>query len=261
MKVALATVSLAFLLLAACGDDGEGSSNAGDEALFSVEDADDLAHAAMVEPEDLPGDDWEVVARDAFDDDDDGGAAFLELAQDEAACQQISDLATLGDIMGSEEDGDEADFAGRAKIELERAVGADTVPSSVEVEVEILESVGDAQDGWGVARSILQSDDTADCIVSLMGAMMAEEVEGVEVTLETIEPLADPPDNGAALAFAMNLAVADILSIDAVMGLYMWPYSNATIQVVVLGDKEDMTGDVVAEIIEAVDAKVRAAAD
>jgi hypothetical protein len=58
----------------------------------------------------------------------------------------------------------------------------------------------------------------------------------------------------------MEIEVTGI-TLEAVMGLYMWPYSNAGIQVMIIGSEEDLGADAFKDILAAVDASVRAAGE
>lgn len=273
VKLMLRTIALCsagLLLFAACGGgdggDGNGSNGrnggSGDGPRFDPARADELAHAALPAVDALPGAGWQVTATDEFGDGDggDSGEEFLAMAREEPACQQLTDLVGLGEVF----DGGEADESvlGRAQVEFQRPVGATTLPSNVEVEVEISETVADAQGGWNIARAFLQSDETGACLATLMGRAIEEEADGLfTVKLESMAPLAPAPQDGAAVAFRMEIELAGVLSIDAVMGVYMWPYSNAAIQVTILGAEDELDAEAFAAILEAVDASVTAAGD
>ena len=253
----VAALALA-LLVSACG--GEDDDVADDGPRFDPARADELAHAALIGTSNLPGSGWEIAAEDDFDDDGDDGDEFLQFAEQEESCQHITDLAALGDIMGGDDDEDLP--LGRAKVEFERDAGPMDIPSSVEVEIEIEETVADIQGGWGIARSILGSEDTSECFRALMGAVLAEESDGLfEVSLESIDPPADPPGDGVALAFRMEIEISGLAAFEAVMGLYMWPYSNAGIQVMIIGSEEELEPDDFAAILDSVDSMVRAAGE
>ena len=254
----LALGGLAVLLVSACGGDDD-DIDAGPR--FDPAMADELAHAAIPGEVDLPGSGWEITATDDFGDDDDNDDEFMEFAAEEDACRQISDLAALGNIMGADDDSSEDEPVGHAKTEFQRPAGPLDIPSSVEVEIEIEETVADIQGGWGIVRSILGSDDTSECFAALMSTVMARESEGLfEVTLDAIDPPAAAPHDGVALAFRMEIEVTGI-TLEAVMGLYMWPYSNAGIQVMIIGSEEDLGPDAFKDILAAVDASVRAAGE
>jgi hypothetical protein len=249
--------ALAFALLAACG--GDDDDDVDDAPRFDPDRADELAHAALVGTADLPGAGWDVTAEDAFDDSEDDDE-FLEFAEQEESCQHIADLAALGGVMG-DDDAEELPLA-RAKVEFQRNAGPLDMPSSVEVEIEIEETVGDIQGGWGIISSILGADETRECFAALMSAVMVEESDGLfEVSLESIDPPAEAPGNGVALAFRMEIEINGLATLEAVMGLYMWPYSNAGVQVMILGSEDDLEADDFAAILDSVDKTVRAAAE
>jgi hypothetical protein len=246
---------LAATLVAACGGDDDDASST---AFFDPAEADAVAHAALPAAGDLPGSGWDITGQDNFDAEDDSD--FDELAAEEESCSHITDLVALGSLVGG--DGDEDEFAGRARVEFERAAGPESFPTAVEVEVEIMQTVADAQGGWSIARSILESDDTSDCIGALMTAAIADEAAGLlEITLEATDPPADAPSNGAVLSFSLLMEVPGILEVEAILAMYFWPYANANVQVLVIGSTDDLDGDAVAAIVHAVDDSVRAAAD
>lgn len=258
----LAATAALSLLFAGCSgannDDGRAPSNQDEPILrlFDPAGGDAVARATLPEPADLPGTGWEVTARDEFDDDTEDD----ELFQDLPSCQHLNDLAfsAPGWMDGP---GDDSPPAGRAQIELSRTVQGAILPTSVEVEVEIAETVAEMQAGWPIARTILTSEETKRCFEDMFSLAFAQEESTGQFTVEmsALEPLGSAPHDGVSLAFAMKMSMNRVELLDARMEMYMWPYSNAGITVLFFSESKGLTSDLVGDALSAVDGKVVAA--
>jgi hypothetical protein len=238
------------LVVAACGGDDN------DEIFFEVEQADQSAHAAMVGGPDLPGSGWEVTERD---EPDDGSFDFEEAARNEAACSTFNDLAALSKAGGIFGGGDDSEPAGRAQVMLERGAAGQVLPTSVEMEVEISPTVAEVQGPWQTAKAIVESDDFKRCVSQVISGLFQTETAGTGVEM-TFAPLpaasASPPHDGAAMAFQMMVRVPPVVNINALMEMYMWPYANAGTTLIVIGTAEQVTADLVGDLLESADGKV-----
>jgi hypothetical protein len=253
---------VAACLLVACDDDGgsalEALRQGEDGIFFNVNTANAAAHAAMVQPADLPGRGWEVTETDVSDDED-GSMDFMALASREPACSQITSLASLeglGGIFG--EDEDDAPV-GWAQIELERqSSGAAFIPVSLEAEIEIERTVSDVQSGWQLAKGLLESDQTKNCIARVINTQFREEVaqSGLQMTFQPRPSSAPAPHDGATMAFTMSISLPGVVSFEANMEMHMWPYGNGGVSVLMLGPKDELTPALVADLLKAVDNKV-----
>jgi hypothetical protein len=244
----------AAAVLVACG--GGGDDN---KTFFEVDSADDAAHAAMFGPSDLPGSGWEITERDAEDDGDDG-FDFEAAAKNEPSCSSFNDLSKLsaaGGIFGGGDD-DEDEPVGRAQIELTRTVAGGTLPTTAELEVEIQETVADVSGGWKIVKGFLESEDFGDCMANVITTMFESEesLNGIEIKMTPEKALASAPQDGASMAFNFTMTVPRVLTIDARMEMYMWPYGNAENSIQIMGEKNAITKSLVEDILKAADAKV-----
>jgi hypothetical protein len=227
--------------------------------FFEVDKADEAAHAAMVEPADLPGRGWEVTARDAGGDDN-ADSEFLDMARREPACAQIASLASLGELGGIFGDSVDNDApAGRAQIELEQPSGSGAfMPVSLEVELEIERTASGVQSGWQIVKELLESEQTRNCIARVVNTMFREQFaeSGLQMSLEIRAPQGTAPHGGATMAFAMSLRFPGVLAADGLMEMHFWPYGNGKVTVFVFGSREDMTQPFVRDLMKAVDDKI-----
>lgn len=242
--------------LAACGDSDGDTQGPVPDALFAVEDAEALAHAAMLDSADLPGDGWEVTAMDDFDDEDDG--EFEEAMQNEPACSTISALSGLGGIF---EDDDDELPAGRAKVEFENATLDPRLPVGIKFEVEIEETVSEVQAGWGLAQEVIESEDFGACMLAVLPTAFAGEdmPEGTEIDVSLRDPSASAPNEGASMGFDMDIAVGTV-QLELAIEMYMWPYGNAGISALFLGSRDALDSELIDSTLVAFDRKVIATA-
>ncbi len=261
MNIRWATVLSSLVLMGAIacggGDDnggGNGSSGGGGNngAFIEPANADKAAHAAMLAPSDLPGNGWEVIARDEFDDSDDDNE-FVSAMEGVRECETLSGLASLEGLLGDDDD----DPAGRANIQLDRQNPNAPLPTSIEVEVEIAEEASNVQGSWSLVKQIIGGDDTANCMVAALNKMFKEEV-GFQATVTRGKASATPPQNGASMAFNIKLAVAG-QTLDMAMEMYFWPYANAEAQVMFSGPGGSLNSNLVGETLKKVDSKLVAA--
>ena len=260
IRIFAAAAALTMLVTVGCGDDDNGSTpGSSDQAilrLFDPAGGDALARTMLPEIGELPGEGWEETARDAFDDDDaDGEDPFENLP----SCQHLNELdVSLGSLGGS---ADDALPAGRAQVEYSRSVEGGILATSVEVETEITETVAETQSGWSIARSILTSDETKRCFEDLFSQAFAEQDETSQFTVEmaSLDPLAAAPHDGVSLAFGMKLSMNRVELLDARFELHIWPYSNASVSVLLFSETEALTAELASQVLSTIDAKVVAA--
>lgn len=252
IPVTLVCFLASFLL--ACG----GSSSDDSGPFFNPSRADRLAHEALVVEADLPGSGWEVTARDEAE--DAGESDFLDMAKAEPACAQLASLAALGDLGGIFGGSGEADGApaGRAQVELQRPGAGGFLPVSLEVEVEIEQTVTEVQSGSQLAKGLLESDQTKNCIARVVNTMMKDQLaaSGLQMTLEPRPSARPAPHDGATMGFLMSIRLPGVIALDAVMDMYFWSYGNGSVNALMFGPKEDMTPALIADLLKAVDEKV-----
>lgn len=258
--------------LSACGTDydelvaeetSDTSMDAGQSAsrdvLFAADDADTLAHAALLDAADLgPG--WEVIGRDQFDDDD---SDFEAAMVDEPACATLAALDGLDGLGAFFGDGDEEELpAGRANIEMEHPTPDSNLPTTVELSVEIEETVGEILGGWGLAQELMSSDDFAECMLAVMPKSFAESdmPEGMTVDVSLRELSAPAPNDGVTMGFDLDMAVGAI-ELNMAMEMYMWPYGNAGVMAMFIGDQVNLDTDLIGSTLSAFEQQLADAAD
>jgi hypothetical protein len=258
--VILGVAALTMIAVSACSGSEDGDVDAtesGDivgEAVFDTQDADAAAHAALPAATDLPGTGWEVTARDEFDDDDDEFDRYLE---EEPACRQFAEMDDLPGFLGGGDDEDEP--LGRAQVEYSRVFDPDEFPDTVEVEVEVFESVADVQAGWGFTKDLFESEEMAECFEAAFARSFEDdpEMEGFEIELDVRprDSLAESPRGGAAIGFDLSMEFVGF-EFEVRMEIHFWPHGNAEITTGVSGTRDRMTRSHAAEVLAAVDAAV-----
>ena len=253
----LCAVLCAFAFAACSGGDDGGASDAV-AIFFAPANADALAHAALPAVADLPGSGWEITAQDDFGEDDDDDLDFETFAATEPACAQLSGLANLGGIFGGGEDDEPA---GRAQIEFENAMTESLLPSSIEVEVEIEETVAEVEGAWTLVKDLMESDETEACMLAVFDTMFGELAEqDIEVEVMAAEASSDAPNNGATMAFDIHMDISGI-ELDMAMEIYFWPYGNAALTVSFLGTPDTLDADTTGPTLDAVAEKLKAASE
>ena len=262
LKTLLATGILALgLLAAACGgggdDDGGNATTGGSSgAVIPAADADRVAHEALPTVEDLPGEGWLMIGEDQFD--SGSGADFLEFIQGNPECETLQNLATLQDVFGGGDEGDAP--VGRAQVEFENQDPDALIPTSIEVEIEIDESAAASRGEFTLVKELFESEETSNCIISVLNNQFAESgPAGVEIEVKAGSGSASPPEDGARMAFDIDMSIAGI-ELAMAMQMYFWPYGNANVQVLFLGTNETLTSDLVGDVLEATDEKLKTAA-
>jgi len=241
----------AAAVLIACGGGGDGN-----RTFFELDTADEAAHAAMFEPSDLPGSGWEITERDAVEDDSgfDTGAA----ARNEPACSRFIDIAALseaGSLFGKD---DKEGRAGRAQIELTRADKTQTLPTTADLEVEILPTVSEVQDDWKPINDVLESNDFVDCMTKVIITQFKSDstFSGIDIKLVPSKASVEAPQDGGSMAFALTLTIPGVTVLEAQIEMYLWPYANAKNSVQIMGEKNAVTKSLVESILKAADAKI-----
>ncbi len=250
------------LFAAACGGDDSIDTAAVNDIFFAPENADALAHAALPGVDDLPTDVWIVSATDDFgDEDEEDDFDFEAFMANEPACDGLNAIADLGGIFGGGDDEDELP-AGRAQIEFEDARTVAQVTPTIEVEIEIEETVSEVEGSWGLVKGVFESDGFEGCMLAAFDVAMggfAPPGSGVEITTAIGEATTSTPNNGTSMAFGINMVLLD-QELDMAMEMHMWPYGNAAVTVSFLGTPETVGVGITEPTLDAVVAKLDAAA-
>jgi len=223
-------------------------------AFFAVANADALAHAALPSVEELVGNGWEVTSSDSFDKGGDD-LDFDKAVNEHAECAGLSGLTKIGGAFG---DNTNEAPAGRAQVEFDNQLQGD-IPSSIEVQIEIQDTVAEVQDGWGIAKQLMEGDAFKSCMLAIIPQAIAAQTEGMQVEISSRENSATPPENGFSIAFDMQITVAGT-EIAMAMEMYMWPYANASTTVTVLGSPDSFDAISVASALHTVERKLADAA-
>ena len=254
----LLCLTLLGFTLAACGDDDDGGGAQAVDIFFAPDSADASAHAALPDVADLPGEGWEVTAQDDFGDDDDDSFDFGAFAATEPACDQLSTLANIGGIFGSDDD---EQPAGHAQVEFENARAESLIPATIEVEVEIEETVSEVEDAWGLVKGLLESDQTEACMLAVFDEAFGEIASGGDIDIEVAAAQASSPapNNGATMAFDIHMMISGV-ELDMAIEMYLWPYANAKITATFMGTPESLNSEVTGPTLDALVKRLEAAA-
>jgi hypothetical protein len=279
MKSIATFLAIAALLVAACGgDDDDGGSTAGTGGtgstaatgatgatgtttdsggvVIEAADAGTVAHAGLPAVEDLPGSGWVVTAEDEFD--SGGGAEFLAFIEGNPDCATLENLTALQGVFGG--DAEDEEPLGQAKREFEQQGSTQLIAPTIEVSIEVEESSSGSQAAFGIVRELFQSDETANCIISVLNEQFVETgPAGVEIEVTKGTGVTAPPQNGATMAFDMEISFG--IDVSMSMQMFFWPYGNATVQALFLGTKESLTNELVSGVLETIDSKLKAAAE
>lgn len=211
------------ILLASCGG--------GDDLAFNPENADDIAHDAVLSERDLADYDIELIAEDEFDDED------LEFG-DTDTCAKIGD--SIADLREDIEDKRE----GRARNEFEGSSG--DVPFSVGSTVTIFSEKKIVDDTLKEYSRIIKGDEIEDCFKEIF-----EETGGgqFDVSIKSVDPSTKAPGNGAARKIEIAIKAGGE-SVTVITEVYVWSKDNAGVTLTFTGDASNYDDDVVAEIVD-----------
>ncbi len=217
----------------------------GNEPHFDPERGDELAHAALPDLEDFPGEGWSVAALDEFDEGD------SELPADTEDCRRMVEMSADIDTSTS------AHRAGRAKIEVSRA-GENDIDTEVEVHVSVFEDAGTPREALASFRAYFESAALRGCFEDLLKDAIRE-FPGLEVETEGIDPVSEVVGDAEAAAFVVRVK-GEGIAIGFRTELYAWRIGNAGISVEVAGAEGDVSSEGVEALLAAVQESAREAA-
>lgn len=215
---------------------------------FDPGHADELAHAAILDAASLPGGGWVIDATDQFEDDTDFDSI--------PACHDFADHVGASGASGHHDD-----LAGHAKTEFKRPNSDPNsleLPPSVEVEVEIYHTPGEAAVPWSVVQNIIDSPQFSDCIAAVGEQALAGAPEGLTGGFSTAKTNIKLPQNGAQMGMKGNFKFVG-LSFDLVGGVFFWTYGNAQVTTTIFGSPSAITPAFVSQVLAQVDRSVQAA--
>ncbi|MGE0134612.1 MAG: hypothetical protein AB7L91_10930 [Dehalococcoidia bacterium] len=247
-------VAVTAVVAVGCGDD---DSDFGTVKLaFPLDQADRVAHAALPRVSELPGTGWEVTARDEFSSDSESRGEAERFMASDPACAAIAQLPGFDDA----EAGDDPPYA-RAQVEFQRpGRGLVALPSTVGVSVEVEETSVGVQGAWSLVRPLLESGDFERCMAKLVEQTAAPSNgrTPVSITVTPKEGSVTPPQGGVVFAFDFSVQ-ASVITVDASMEMYLWPYSNAEVTVMFTSAHGDLSADDIEATLRAVDDGMRKA--
>lgn len=203
-----------------------------DKLTYDPEDADEIAHDAVLSESDLKDFDLELVAEDDFNDDE------LSFGDTET-CKKIED--SIGDVRDKVEEKRE----GRARTALEVDNGAG-LPFSVNSSVSIFSEEKIVGDTFKAYRKVIEGDDLEDCFREIF----EEQAAGANVEVKSVDPSANVPSGGAARAFTITLSIQG-QSIVVATEVYVWAAGNAGITLTFTGAEDDFDEDTIEAIVKA----------
>jgi hypothetical protein len=252
MKRSLGLVVAATLGTTACSMLGQETTEPR-AMFFDPARADEIAAGALLDPRDLSGGGWEVTAENDFDDEDD--PSFDAAIEAEPRCAGLEGLETLfGD------DGDDAPPVGRAQRELSRVEESMLLPTSVQVEIEIFQTVAEVQGSWNLVRGLMEGDTFQECMRAMFAIAFTQGFtedggpQGVSVDVRPRETAA-PVENGMAIAYDIAADLAG-LEVALAMEMHMWPRGNAGVSVMFFATQDAFDTALVASAVRRVDGKL-----
>jgi hypothetical protein len=210
-------------------------SSDSDDPFFDPTRAEELTHAAMITPDELPGARWEVVETDNF--------SSLDLTPFEA-CDELALFFEDGEALG---------FAGRAQERLDQA----TVPA-FEVGLQITASEADSDERLSELVQRLQGLVSNGSYLACLAEAFPAVARDPQLSVTALEPSAEPPENGVAIAYEVNIRPPDTggpLSRRTFhVERYVWSKGNVIVEVEIEEPKQTFDAEFAPLVLEKVSA-------
>ena len=218
------TLVAAMLALAFAGCDDGGS---GPDLLFDPGSADEIAHTGLIDPADVPGEGWQTVSEDDFDD----GPIDLQTE----ACEALNAKRETSRAQVREA------RAGRASRELARE--GELFPTSVESDIAIFSDSESPAIALRNFKSELDGREFDRCFRDQLEASL-EGAEGAGVTTRKADLLVEPPPDGLGQAYEIVISAEGT---EAALRLeaYSWRIGNAGVTIRIVGPAADVTEELV----------------
>ena len=229
---ALYAVAVSLLALS-CGGDS-------DEPLFDPTRADELTHAALIAPDDLPGPFWTITGEDNFDE------IEVSVLRAHEACGPL--VSWRESAAGTAER-----IAGKAKREMEQQAGA-----NAEVQVEITAYDGDSglEDLLEEWKGLVSDGSLLACLSEVLPAVR----NNAQITLTASAPSTEAPAGGAAYADDRSLpSPGGPVMLHAEW--YIWVMGNVVIELEVYGPEARFDPELPRQAIEKLSAAVEEASE
>jgi hypothetical protein len=205
----------------------------------------------------LPGGGWEEISRNVPASSDSSGNDFATVAANEPACANLPQLAELGSIFD-----DKTDLAtvATANAEFERTAGGAFFPTSVQMQVDLQKTSAEVADAWKTVKKTLNAPETMACLEAAFNSSLSDDASGTSATVKTATPAATAPQDGTAVAFDLQFSVLGV-DVDGTIQIYLWPYGNSAVDILVFGPSEGMTDSEIADMLTLVDSALVSAAE
>ncbi|HEX5478857.1 MAG TPA: hypothetical protein VFY79_03975 [Dehalococcoidia bacterium] len=220
--------------------------------FFAPERADELAHAAMLDADALPGEGWRAVARDSFGKD---AQALATAFQQQPACDGLDVLRPLSSLFGAPGAADERPI-GQAKVEFTQFTGRTLVPTSVETEVAIEETAAAVEATQSQVRQALESGQAQRCLLAVLSAGSGQETgsdDRIDFTPRNASAAA--PAGGVAMAYDIHMEVEGV-GVDMALELYAWARGNARVSTLFAGEPDQVNAAFTGAVLRSFDQKV-----
>ena len=231
-------------LLAACSSDNKAPDS--DEVFFDSASGDEVAHAALPVLNELPGGRWELMGEDSFS--TDTGKV------DTQACAAVSgSLYTAWATPGEQR-------LARAQREFGHL---DDPFSSLDVQVTIFNDTETPEAALEHRRAIFESGDFDTCFAESIedtqqnsgvsgGAQPPSELRKVDAQIKV-------PSGGVSRAYDARINVEG-MEVIVHFEIYEWRYGNAGVTVILAGDKDRITEELVETTVDDIQDKLEAQA-
>ena len=209
---------LSTLALLACG--GGGDNEASQETPPDPVRANQIAHSALIQPTDLPGEGWALHSNDNFSNDD---ATLPEIDP----CRPARNLAI---------DARKAQI-GRAQRAMQQPIEGSTLRLQVEVHVRIYDTRATAEGLLNRFRTAMSGDTYIRCLSEGFRLQF-----GPKTSVRGAPTTTSAPHGGVSAGFDQDFLVNETqyaLHTDE----YAWTQSNAYVLVLVSGPRDALTAD------------------
>lgn len=234
-----AGAALAAAGLVACGGGSDGPA-------YDTGKADDIAHAALIGPAELPGNGWVIAGRDQFQD-----GSRVDMASDSKACDAARAKSDTAKATAAE------DRAGRAQFVLEMpGTGMAPLSTTIEQTVSVHNTADANHKAMAAFRELMQTGDMGQCVADSVSKSFSG-APGASVKSAPGSPAKAAPENGTASAFDVSITVMG-QTLEMRLESYIWQDDNAGVTLSISGPKGAITPELVGQTLAAAQAKLKA---
>lgn len=224
------------IVIGACGGD--------DGPAYDPENADAIAHAALLSPADLPGSGWVIAERDTFDDD----VKLTDGLEDSASCKAAETKSRAA------KDAAAGDRAGRARLSMELATKGAQISTSVDQTISIQKSTGATNTAMKAYRELAEGGELGKCLADVIKAGLGG-AAGATVTATEAKPTGSVPKGGTTSTFDIVVTLGG-QKLEMRVESYIWADENAGVTVQFQGEKGQITAELVSKALDAAQKKL-----